>query len=632
MPRAAYRAGLRSATEPGAIDRGWSLRWKTSSMNRFSTEAMVDQPQLGSKPPPSRLAPIEGPAMRKMSVATGLFILVVLLLPLALRLWLDARWFGAQQLEAVFLLRLRTQLALGLVAGLVASSVTALSLGWAVHHVREVPRKENQDVPHLARLSAAVLPLSMLAGVILGLAAFGQWQTLLGFQAQVPFESRDPSFGQDIAFYVWTLPFVLAVRDWIAVTVLLVSLVTAFIYALGFGFIRRPESSELSAYAREFRGHPLATPAVRHLSLLGAMLLALLSATYWLNNWLLVYSNRGVVYGATATDVHAVYPANVIMACLAGGMAVLLVVLAIRARAQALGPLVAAALVLPIAWLVLALVLGGLWPGLYERFAVHPQQLAAETPYIRNNIVSTRRGDGPRAFDVRELADAGNLDSSILADNQSALSDVRITDWRPLQSAYNQLQRIRQYYEFVDVDVDRYDLQAGRRQVMLSTRELDTNSLAQVARTWQNTHLVYTHGQGVVVSPVSQVDDQGLPGPAGTQHPRDDRGADPPIGLAAGVFRAASSALCDRRNAPERIRPTRRGPGDGDHVTLCGLGRSRHWRWASNDSPWRRPWPTSTSCSAVTSEPIPRCCSIARCRSAWSTRRRSCGWTATPIR
>jgi len=107
--------------------------------------------------------------------------------------------------------------------------------------------------------------------------------------------------------------------------------------------------------------------------------------------------------------------------------------------------------------------------------------------------------------------DDTTLDAGVLARNQAALADVRITDWRPLLAAYNQLQRIRQYYEFTDIDVDRYDLKAGRQQVMLATREMDPASLAQVARTWQNTHLIYTHGQGVVVSPVNTVSSQGLP-------------------------------------------------------------------------------------------------------------------------
>jgi uncharacterized membrane protein (UPF0182 family) len=199
------------------------------------------------------------------------------------------------------------------------------------------------------------------------------------------------------------------------------------------------------------------------------------------------------------------------MTSLAVSGALALVVIAAQTRARQLPRLVGAALLVPVCWLVLGLLVGEVWPAVYERFVVHPQQLAAEQPYIENNILSTRQAMDLERVDVRELSDAGNLDSNILARNQSALSDVRIADWRPLQLAYNQLQRVRQYYDFSDVDIDRYDLRAGRQQVMLSTREVDPASLATVARTWQNVHLIYTHGQGVVVSAVNQVDQQGLP-------------------------------------------------------------------------------------------------------------------------
>src|SRR5256885_5104378 len=128
-----------------------------------------------------------------------------------------------------------------------------------------------------------------------------------------------------------------------------------------------------------------------------------------------------------------------------------------------------------------------------------------------NNIASTRMAMNLERVGVRDLTGDGTVDAGVLSRNQAALADVRITDWRPLLAAYNQLQRIRQYYEFSDIDVDRYDLRSGRQQVMLATREMDPTSLAQVARTWQNTHLVYTHGQSVVISPVNTVTPQGLP-------------------------------------------------------------------------------------------------------------------------
>jgi uncharacterized membrane protein (UPF0182 family) len=220
-----------------------------------------------------------------------------------------------------------------------------------------------------------------------------------------------------------------------------------------------------------------------------------------------------------------VYPANTIMAGVALVLAVLLLLLVVRPSAGASSGFLVSAAAIPIIWIGVGFLLGEVWPGLYEQIAVHPNQVGAERDYIANNIAATRQAMGLDRIEVRDLTGDGTLDGSVLARNAPALSDVRITDWRPLMAAFNQLQRIRQYYEFSDIDVDRYDLNAGREQVMLATRELDPTSLAQVARTWQNVHLVYTHGQGVVISPVNQVDSQGLPDllehdiPANTDEP-----------------------------------------------------------------------------------------------------------------
>ena len=453
--------------------------------------------------------------MRAISVVFGLAVLALLLVPLGLSLWLDARWFGAQGLGAIFALRLQTQLGLGVAAAAVAGAFTGINLAWAAWRLRRVASKEDRESRGMATVVAGVPVAALLVGVAFGLAAFGQWQTWLGLQAQVPFGQTDPTFGQDISFYVWTLPALAAARGWFTGLLVLTAVGVALVYGLGLASIEPPIAAgrpyPFIARERDLRYHPLLAPGVRHLAVLGAVFLVLVATSYWMNNWELVYSSRGVVFGASATDMRAVYPANTIMAGVAALLALLLLVVAVRPSAGASTGFLLTAAAVPILWIGIGFLLGEVWPGLYEQVAVHPNQLAAERPYIDNNIVSTRRAMGLDAIDVRDLTGDGTLDASVLSRNQSALSDVRITDWRPLLSAFNQLQRIRQYYEFTDIDVDRYDLKSGRQQVMLATREMDPGSLAQVARTWQNTHLVYTHGQGVVVSPVNTVTGQGLP-------------------------------------------------------------------------------------------------------------------------
>src|SRR5919199_1862267 len=453
--------------------------------------------------------------MRATSVIVGLVVLALLLVPLGLGLWLDARWFAAQGLGAVFALRLQTQLGLGVAAAAVAGVFAGANLASAAWLLRRVASKEDRDSRGMATVLAGVPIAALLVVAVFGLAAFGQWQTWLGFQAQVPFGQTDPTFGQDISFYVWTLPALAAARGWLTGLVILTALGVAAVYAIGLATIEPPIAAgrpyPFIARERDLRYHPLLASGVRHLALLGAVFLALIAGSYWINNWELVYSARGVVFGASATDMHAVYPANSIMAGVAIVLALLLLFVAVRPSAGASGGFLLTAAAVPVLWIGIGFLLGEVWPGLYEQIAVHPNQLAAERQYIDNNIASTRRAMSLDAIDVRDLGGDATLDTGVLSRNQSALSDVRITDWRPLLAAFNQLQRIRQYYEFTDIDVDRYALKNGRQQVMLSTREMDPGSLAQVARTWQNTHLVYTHGQGVVISPVNTVTGQGLP-------------------------------------------------------------------------------------------------------------------------
>src|SRR5216683_731859 len=455
------------------------------------------------------------PPMRATSAIFGLVVLALLLVPLGLSLWLDARWFGAQGLEAIFGLRLRTQIGLGVAAAVLAGVFAGLNLAWAAWRLRRVASKEDRDSRGMATILAAVPVVALVVGLGFGLAAFGQWQTWLGYQAQVPFGQQDPTFGQDISFYVWTLPAIAAARGWLTGLTVVVAISIAIVYALGLASIEPPIATgrpyPFITRERDLRYHPLLAPGVRHLAVLGAVFLVLIAAQYWLNNWELVYSARGVVFGASATDMSAVYPANTIMAGVAIVLAILLLLLAVRPTAGASTGFLVTAAAVPVLWLGTGFILGEVWPGLYEQIAVHPNQLAAERPYIANNIVSTRKAMDLDRIEVRDLTGDGTVNASVLSRNQAALADIRITDWRPLMAAFNQLQRIRQYYEFSDIDVDRYDLRNGRQQVMLATREMDPASLAQVARTWQNTHLVYTHGQGVVISPANTVTPQGLP-------------------------------------------------------------------------------------------------------------------------
>src|SRR5579859_5729811 len=266
--------------------------------------------------------------MRATSAIFGVVVLALLLVPLGLSLWLDARWFGAQGLAAIFGLRLRTEIGLGVSAAAIATAFAGLNLAWAAWRLRRIASKEDRDSRGMSTVVAVVPVIALVIGLGFGLAAFGQWQTWLGFQAQVPFNQTDPSFGQDVSFYIWTLPALAAARGWLTGLIVLTAIGAALIYALGLASIEPPIAAgrpyPFISRERDLRYHPLLAPGVRHMAVLGALFLVLVAASYWLNNWELVYSSRGVVFGASATDMHAVYPSNTIMAGVAVVLALLL--------------------------------------------------------------------------------------------------------------------------------------------------------------------------------------------------------------------------------------------------------------------------------------------------------------------
>ena len=226
--------------------------------------------------------------------------------------------------------------------------------------------------------------------------------------------------------------------------------------------------------------------------------------SYALDRYLLLYNDNGVVVGAGYADVHVELPA---LWLLIGLAAVAAIVAWANVRLRTIRLLIAAPL----------LVFGGsflfaeLIPGLFERFFVKPNELRLETPYIRQNIALTREAYNLGQIAVKPFPAEQDLTFQSLKDNSGTIDNIRLWDWQPLMDTYAQLQEIRTYYRFLDVDVDRYHLGDSYQQVTLAARELDPSLLSANAQTWVNLHLLFTHGNGAVMSPVTQKSAEGLP-------------------------------------------------------------------------------------------------------------------------
>jgi uncharacterized membrane protein (UPF0182 family) len=323
-----------------------------------------------------------------------------------------------------------------------------------------------------------------------GLRASAHWETVLAYLNAEPFGKVDPLFGRDLGFFAFTLPFWRLLYGWAFALVGATLLLTFVLYVLQRSLVLTTRGPRLAAGARS------------HLLVLGAALLVLRAVGFYLDRFELVYSPRGIVFGATYTDTHATLPALAVLAVLALASAAVCVIQIGRPRMRPIAISLAALLVVWVAGL-------GIYPALLQRLRVTPNELEAERTYIAHNIRMTRQAYGLDRIVEQEFPAEETLDARAIERNQATVGNIRLWDHRPLLRTFGQLQEIRTYYKFVDVDNDRYTIGGEYRQLMLSPRELSYAHLQ--SRIWINEHLTFTHGYGVVVGPVNRVTPEGLP-------------------------------------------------------------------------------------------------------------------------
>jgi uncharacterized membrane protein (UPF0182 family) len=437
--------------------------------------------------------------MRKPPLALLLVALAaVAVLAQIVPLYTDWLWFQEVGYRQVFLttLSLRGTLfalvALGVAVFMwtnltVARRTAAPDVLWELEDQLGLPGRVVIE-PLIRRFLPVVL---LLIAIVSGLRASASWETVLGYRNGPPFGTQDPVFGYDLGFFVFALPFWRLVHGWAFGLAAGTTALTLAVYVLQRGFVLTTRGPRMAAGAR------------RHLLLLGALLLLLKAVGFWLDRYEIVFSPRGIVFGASYTDVNATLPALWWLAVLAAVAAVVCAAQIARPGLRLLG---GAGVVLLVVWVVGL----GLYPWFLQRFRVAPNELAAERPYIEANIRMTRLAYGLDRIEEKEFPGDEALDARALARNEVTLKNIRLWDYRPLLRTYGQLQEIRTYYKFQDVDNDRYIVNGEYRQLMLSPRELSYQHL-QGGPNWINEHLTYTHGYGIVVGPVNRVTPEGLP-------------------------------------------------------------------------------------------------------------------------
>jgi uncharacterized protein len=354
-------------------------------------------------------------------------------------------------------------------------------------------------LPDLLELIRHQLPWPLAIAGSAGLLALlvaavevSNWSVFLRFIFQVPYGANDPLYDKDIGFYLFSLPAYVVIKNWMLLTLFLSALLAGAVYwvhgDIEYGIQRRSMSPT----------------SIAHGSVLLGFFFAVKAWSYGLDRYLLLFGDNGVVVGASYTDIHVELP---VLWFLSG--------LSMVAAFAAWANLWVRSYRIPAAAAVLvfggSFALSGVVPGLFQRIFVKPDELQREKPYIERNIALTQQAYNLHQITAKPFSAEQNLTFKTLEANKATIDNIRLWDWQPLMDTYAQLQEIRTYYKFHDVDADRYWLNGDYRGVMLSARELKSSLLPPNAQTWVNRHVLFTHGNGAVMSPVNRKSAEGLP-------------------------------------------------------------------------------------------------------------------------
>ncbi len=437
-----------------------------------------------------------------------IFLVLLGILSFLAGLYGDWLWFSSVGFSNVFKILLFNRVGIYLLVFLLTLLLFYFNLRLTRRYLREYERPDETDEgreiiylnqeksPFQGFLQGKMvrwvfLGISILAALMISSTAADNWIVVQQFINRVPMGTVDPIFSKDISFYFFNLTFYRFVYGTLMAALVLTAVVVGFVYMLN-------ASTELVfGDWRQF------TFAKSHVAILLAAIFALKAVGYKLSAYEILFSPSGLVYGATYTDVHAKLLAYKILLIVSIIVAVVILANIFIKKLNwilfGIG-----------AWIVVAIVMNGIYPAALQKLVVQPNEFNREKPYIQAAIKYTRQAYGLDKVQNRNFTVDYDLDINS-PNNQDTITNIRLWDWQPLTDTYKSLQELRPYYVFNDMDIDRYMIDGKYRQVMISARELDQNNLNAEAKTWINQKLMYTHGYGTVVTPVNEVAQEGFP-------------------------------------------------------------------------------------------------------------------------
>ena len=425
----------------------------------------------------------------------------------------DYQWFQDLGYTKSFLTRVFTQFKIGIptfiiLFGIIYSYLMYIKKSYYKEFKVNPPEKGEKRLNIAFGLASALISLfasSIFAGNL--------WFNILQIINRTDFNITDPIFNKDLSFYIFSLPLIKDIIDLVILILLMLIILAIALYAFLFTFRKSSEDPYENQNVFDMDGRPVGKGinnffnkeiiknALFQIGILGSIVFVVIGINYIINTYELLYSPRGVAFGASYTDVN-------VMLWVYRGMAVVAIVSALiflngirkkSIKKVIIGPLL----------LITISIIGNLGSGLVQRFIVEPNEISKERKYLEYNIDFTQKAYGLNMVEEKEFPVDQDLTKEDLVENEDIINNIRINDYRPITQVYNQLQAMRLYYSFNSVDIDRYYIDGKYTQVFLAARELDQRNLQ--TKTWINKHLKYTHGYGIALSPVNAVTENGQP-------------------------------------------------------------------------------------------------------------------------
>jgi len=435
---------------------------------------------------------------RKFFLITGLCILLVVFVSALINVYTDWLLFDELQYKSIFIKVLTTKLFLGLIYGLLSLVFIMINIIIAnrsnfapIEFVLNGQTKVSLNIPSLGKW---IKPLTTILGIVvsiyIGFWGSSLWNEFLLFQNRIIGGFNDPVFGKNIGYYLFSIPWLESIKNFTGLILFLTAVIVSLNYFLRGGISLHEKNISIDKRVKI------------HLGFLAGLFIINIAFGFFLDQFQLLFSHHGIIFGAGYTDIHArLYVLRILFALtiLSG---ILFIVGTFKGYWKVMfAPLGLTALIYVIGFLI--------YPSLLQNLKVTPNELDLEKPFIEHHIKFTRFGYDLEGIKVSPFNVSYNLTAQDIKRNNATIKNIRLWDDTPILRTYSQLQQIRTYYSFKDVDNDRYTLNGEYMQVIMSPRELSYDDLP--SRSWINEKIVFTHGFGISMGPVSRISREGLP-------------------------------------------------------------------------------------------------------------------------